>query len=187
MLPADRFRLAVAKLIEGVTPSATTGKTAWADLEAGRLIEAQRGFAVVALAEPAIWKHPFNFACAAARANDELMTRVGLVEAIRRGGAKVVDKARTDGDLAAMRSARVVEPVLRGEDPGEAVAPTPDLPALPPTDAPTQPPPVLSSLRPRCRPRCRSPLSPPCRPNRQCPRHGDRRSCPARRRRSAPR
>ncbi len=134
VLPADRFRLAVAKLIEGVTPSATTGKTAWADLEAGRLVEAQRGFAVVALAEPAIWKHPFNLACAAARANDERMTRVGLVEAIRRGGARVVDKARSDGDLATMRSAAWFEPVLRGEDPGETVAPTPDPPAVAPTE-----------------------------------------------------
>lgn len=134
--PAARFPLAIAALVGATSPPVVDAKAVWADYEAGRFAEAQRGFAALALAETKPWKHPFNLACAAARAGNEDIARVGLVEAVRRGGEAAVDKARRDADLAAVRKAAWFEPVMNGEDPSPPAA-SPTAPATaPPTAAP---------------------------------------------------
>ncbi len=127
--PAARFALAIATLVGAASPPVVDAKAAWADYEAGRFAEAQRGFAAVALAETKPWKHPFNLACAAARGGNAALAQAGLVEAVRRGGKAAVDKARRDADLASVRGEAWFEPVMNGEDPSPPTTPA----ATPPT------------------------------------------------------
>jgi hypothetical protein len=58
---------------------------------------------VAATALSTAWKGPYNLACTRARANDP-SAEPALREAIRRGGDKVLAKARTDEDLATVRA-----------------------------------------------------------------------------------
>lgn len=99
------FATAVAPLIAGHEPSADALARAWEHYKAERFADAQREFALASLHEPGAWKHPFNLACASARAGDEAMTRVALSEALARDASKVRAKARKDGDLAPYREA----------------------------------------------------------------------------------
>lgn len=99
------FAAAVAPLIAGHTPSADALALAWEHYKAERFADAQREFALASLHEPGAWKHPFNLACASARAGDEAMTRVALSEALARDASKVRAKARKDADLAPYREA----------------------------------------------------------------------------------
>lgn len=137
--PAARFPLAIATLVGAASPPVVDAKAAWADYEAGRFAEAQRGFAAVALADTKAWKHPFNLACAAARGGNAELARVGLVEAVRRGGKAAVDKARRDADLASVRTEAWFEPVMRGEDPAPPAAPPTTAGAAPSIAAPVAP------------------------------------------------
>lgn len=139
--PSSGFAAAVTALLAGAAPSLAADSQAWTDYRAGRFLEAQRGFARVALADLQPWKHPFNLACAAARGEDDAMARVGLREAVRRGGEAAAAKARRDSDLERLRGASWFEPVLRGEDREPASiatnAPDPGVPTeLPPAAAP---------------------------------------------------
>lgn len=147
MDPAERFRLGVQEIFGKKSPDE---KATWEAYKAGRFLEAMGGFAALAVADPA-WKHPFNLACAASRHGNSAMARAALAEAVRRGGAKAVVKARSDADLATVRSESWFEPVLRGEDdastPLAGAAPlsldptpvTPTTPAVAPSDPPARP------------------------------------------------
>lgn len=129
--PGAAFAAAVAALLAGAEPSIAADSQAWIDYRAGRFLEAQRGFASVALADPKQWKHPFNLACAAARGEQDAMARVGLREAVRRGGDAAANKARRDADLERLRDAPWFEPVLRGEDLEIVATNTPGAPTEP--------------------------------------------------------
>lgn len=135
--PVARFALAVGPLVGGTSPPAADAKAAWAHYQAGRFADAQRAFAAVAVADGKPWKHPFNLACASAKAGDADMARIGLAEAVRRGGEPAASKARRDADLATVRAQAWFEPVLRGEDP----TPTPAVtaPVVTPPSTPTTP------------------------------------------------
>jgi hypothetical protein len=108
------FEVAVAPLISGHAPSGEAVARAWEHYEGQRFADAQREFALASLHERAAWKHPFNFACASARAADEGMVRVGLTEAVARDARKAASKARRDADLAKYRDAPWFEAALGG-------------------------------------------------------------------------
>ncbi len=169
VVPASGFAAEVAGLLAGAGPSLTADSQAWIDYRAGRFLEAQRGFARVALADLQAWKHPFNLACAAARGGDDAMARVGLREAVRRGGARVATKARRDADLERLRDAPWFEPVLRGED-RDAGAPAEPRPAVDrvadpaPTDTPLEPPAPVAPVVPPAPPEPAAPVVPPAPP-----------------------
>jgi hypothetical protein len=130
------FEVAVAPLISGHTPSGEAVARAWAYYEGQRFADAQREFALASLHERAAWKHPFNFACASARAADEGMVRVGLTEAVARDARKVASKARRDADLAKYRDAPWFEAALGGSPDaaaGKREVAEPDVPLDPAT------------------------------------------------------
>jgi hypothetical protein len=109
---ASGFELAVADLVAGQTPSAESADRAWVHYRGEEFAAAQREFALASLHDRQGWKHPFNLACASARAKDEAMVQVGLVEALARDPAKVAKKAGTDKDLEAYRSSSWFEAAL---------------------------------------------------------------------------
>jgi hypothetical protein len=71
-------------------------------LRAGKAADAAALFAKATVADPGPWKWPYNAACAWARAKDA-KAEGALAEAIGRGGAAVVAKARTDHDFDGVR------------------------------------------------------------------------------------
>ncbi|MCA9681804.1 MAG: hypothetical protein KC457_06385 [Myxococcales bacterium] len=109
------FEEEVAALTAGAVPSAADEKTAWTHYKAKQFPDAQRHFALASLQDREQWKHPFNLACASAKAKDEAMVQVALREAVRRDAAAVGVKARKDADLEGFRDAAWFEAVLRGE------------------------------------------------------------------------
>ena len=153
--PATRFAQQISELTAG-EPTGDPEAAAWVEYRAGRFSAAEPGFARASLAEPSAWKHPFNLACAAARAEHHDLARIALREAVRRGGARVVAKARKDADLATVRSAAWFESVMRGEDepasggvaPAATPAPAPSVPTPTPSPTSVTPPSVPAPPRP---------------------------------------
>jgi len=134
----------VAPLIAGHTPSSDAVARAWEHYKAERFVDAQREFALASLHEREVWKHPFNLACASARAEDEAMTRIALAEAHARAPERVAAKARKDADLAAYRdapwfSAALGDVAMRGDvatrEVDEALDPSTLTSIPPPPDA----------------------------------------------------
>jgi hypothetical protein len=126
------FEAAVAPLITGHTPSAEAVAKAWEHYKDQRFGDAQREFALASLHEREAWKHPFNFACASARVDDEAMVRVGLKEAVARDALAAAKKARLDEDLAKYCDAPWFDAALGGStDATVAEAEVPDEPLDP--------------------------------------------------------
>lgn len=124
-------------LASSVPAAEDASKTAWSHYKAEEFDEAVAFFAQAALTERGAWKHPFNLACAAARAGQPELSRLGLREAVARDAAAAVAKARKDKDLASVRSESWFEPTLAGE----ADSPEPDPTPLPaPTGGNEAPP-----------------------------------------------
>jgi hypothetical protein len=130
----ESFAMLVERLSKGLPPTDDPYAAGFARYRAKAFDEAMPLFALAAQRDLVAWKHPFNLACAAARSGDQTIARLALIEAVRRGGASVVAKARRDADLEAVRSSAWFEPVLRGET-GVPARPAAGPP--PPTPTPT--------------------------------------------------
>lgn len=140
--PADAeetFASVVARLADPPVASDDAGTIGLARLQAGAFHDAMVAFASASLRDRAAWKHPFNLACAASRGGEEGIARIALGEAVRRGGDRVVTKARKDPDLAAVRARAWFEPVLRGEPLPAVVPANPDPSPPAPPKAPSPP------------------------------------------------
>ncbi len=114
------FAEATEHLHEGRTPTAAASKAAWGHYKAKDHAAAQKEFALASIADEVSWKHPFNFACASAKAGDTAMVKVGLAEAMAREPETVARKARKDGDLASVRDEAWFEEILSGESAEDA-------------------------------------------------------------------
>lgn len=136
---ASDFDLAVAALVAGHTPSAEAAERAWVHYRGEEFAAAQREFALASLHDRRGWKHPFNLACASARANDEAMVKVGLVEALARDPKSAAKKAAKDADLEAHRSAPWFAAALATAAAGPSAGPEPAGPFV------TRPPPPMTA------------------------------------------